>query len=451
MRLKEQHNNTTSTTDLNNNCVQTDDHLVQKPVYLQLKRTDGVSKEQQGQIDNRTASGSPTPDHLDSIELKELNSNHHVSNNNERTSPISSPHSRQPSPSQFSFSNLSISTHLTNGHSTNNSTNNNHSKCNGVCIVNQEPKSCKQQLIAPHRHLTASHSNGTVASQKIQIQLNGNAFSPSLTSLSSLNALNSNQQHSPLVPSYLSNSSKYTGYSSYGKLTHGAEHLPNTSSLCIDNIHSKTKIYNFKVVIVGEMASGKTSYIRKLTQPKNGSRNRYNYYMATKGVEAKCKLFEYDDNTLVNLEFWEIGGQENYVQMADMFCRDAFGAILMFDVQNKQSLESLLKWKQSLDASVRLNDNKSIPTVLVANKCDLETSSSWLMPDMLDSFCKKNNILTYFYASVRKNVNLENICKDLIEEMLIKYQHKEYKTFNSNHHKKKSLKKYYKCSHCTIL
>ena len=54
--------------------------------------------------------------------------------------------------------------------------------------------------------------------------------------------------------------------------------------------------------------------------------------------------------------------------MADMFMRDAFGAILMFDASNKQSLDSLLKWKQSLDNAVRLIDGKPIPTVLVANK-----------------------------------------------------------------------------------
>lgn len=220
MRLKEQ--NPTSTTDLNNNCVKTDDHLPKPQVHLQLKR----SSTENG-LNNRTS--------LESIELKELTNHvanhvaHHVTNHL-RTSPLvspSSPHSRQPSPSQLS---------IASGH-------HNHQKCNGVCVITSEPKaSCKPSN--SHRHLATSHSNGTVAPQKIQIQINGNSiFSPSLKSP---NALNS--PHSPLVPSsYLSNSSKYTGYSTYGKLTHGAEHLPNTSSLCIDNLHSKTKIYNFKV------------------------------------------------------------------------------------------------------------------------------------------------------------------------------------------------------------
>lgn len=210
MRLKEQ--NPTSTTDLNNNCVKTDDHLAKQQVHLQLKRSS---------TENGLSHGS-----LDSIELKEFSNN---VTNHLRTSPLvspSSPHSRQPSPSQ-----LSINNH------------HNHQRCNGVCVITSEPKaSCKPPN--PHRHLATSHSNGTVAPQKIQIQINGNAiFSPSLKSPNALNP-----PHSPLVPSsYLSNSSKYTGYSTYGKLTHGAEHLPNTSSLCIDNLHSKTKIYNFKV------------------------------------------------------------------------------------------------------------------------------------------------------------------------------------------------------------
>lgn len=189
MRLKEEQHNTTGTTDLNNNCVKADDHLVRqtRPVHLQLKRSS-------------TEQGLNGTNYLDSIELKELNNGnqHHVTNQ-QRTSPISSPHQRQPSPSQFSFNQIS------HNHS-------NHSKCNGVCVITNEPKSCNK----PHRHLTASQSNGIAVPQKIQIQLNGSAFSPSLTSLSSLNALNQTQ-HSPLVPSYLSNSSKYTGYSTYGE------------------------------------------------------------------------------------------------------------------------------------------------------------------------------------------------------------------------------------------
>lgn len=40
---------------------------------------------------------------------------------------------------------------------------------------------------------------------------------------------------------------------------------------------------------------------------------------------------------------------------------------------------------------------------------------------MLDLFCKRNNILTFYYASVRRNVNLENICYDLIAEVSCRF------------------------------
>lgn len=270
MRLKNEEQNSTSTTDLNNNCVKTDDHLVdtKQQVYLQLKRT--------GTEDGLNGTN------LDEIELKEFNSSNNlvdnnIINNNLRTK---SPIHRQPSPSQLSINHL------------------NHSKCNGVCVITNEPKSCnKLQKLNSHLHLSTSHSNGTVASQnkKIQLHLNGNLYTqPSQIKSPASLSHHSTQPHSPLVPSYLSNSSKYTGYSTYGvkKLSH-PEHLPNASSLCIDNLHTKTKIYNFKVVIVGDLAAGKTSYIRKLTQPKNGSRNRYNYYTATVSFRILEHLFEF--------------------------------------------------------------------------------------------------------------------------------------------------------------
>lgn len=50
----------------------------------------------------------------------------------------------------------------------------------------------------------------------------------------------------------------------------------------------------------------------------------------------------------------------------------------MFDASDKQSLDSILKWKQSLDSAVRLIDNKPIPTVLVANKVSCLFSSNFL-------------------------------------------------------------------------
>lgn len=39
------------------------------------------------------------------------------------------------------------------------------------------------------------------------------------------------------------------------------------------------------------------------------------------------------------------------------------------------------------------------------------------MPDRLEKFCKENNILTFFYTSVKKNVNLEVVCHCLVDEV----------------------------------
>lgn len=36
-------------------------------------------------------------------------------------------------------------------------------------------------------------------------------------------------------------------------------------------------------------------------------------------------------------------------------------------------------------------------------------------------------------------------------QMLLKYQRKEYKSCSNNYRQKKSLKKFYRCSNCTIL
>ncbi len=65
--------------------------------------------------------------------------------------------------------------------------------------------------------------------------------------------------------------------------------------------------YTFKCIIVGPAAVGKSSLIRRFIQ------NHFSLdYKFTIGVDFMAKTLEYENEELVKLSIWDIGGQERF-------------------------------------------------------------------------------------------------------------------------------------------
>lgn len=69
----------------------------------------------------------------------------------------------------------------------------------------------------------------------------------------------------------------------------------------------------------------------------------------------------------VRVNFWDLAGGDEYLEIRNEFYRDTQGAILVFDVTNRESFDSLDHWlKEAADAGA-----KSPPLAVCANKTDL--------------------------------------------------------------------------------
>lgn len=69
------------------------------------------------------------------------------------------------------------------------------------------------------------------------------------------------------------------------------------------------KEFLFKILVIGELGSGKTSFIKRYVH------NLFSeHYRATIGVDFALKVFTWDDedNTIVRLQLWDIAGQGKY-------------------------------------------------------------------------------------------------------------------------------------------
>lgn len=86
--------------------------------------------------------------------------------------------------------------------------------------------------------------------------------------------------------------------------------------------------YLWKVLVVGDVACGKTSLIKRIVH------NIFSHnYKATVGVDFALKVVKWDDRTVVRVQMWDVAGQERFGCMTHTYYKDGLGAFVVCDVQ----------------------------------------------------------------------------------------------------------------------
>ncbi len=71
-------------------------------------------------------------------------------------------------------------------------------------------------------------------------------------------------------------------------------------------------------------------------------------------------------------QIWDTAGQERFNSLGTAFYRGTDACILVFDVNDRCSFESLSLWKEKFEYHIGLTDHsKRFPFALVANKIDI--------------------------------------------------------------------------------
>lgn len=168
----------------------------------------------------------------------------------------------------------------------------------------------------------------------------------------------------------------------------------------------------FKVVVIGDSGVGKSSLVARYTD------DFFEEGMApTIGVDFKVKTVDVGEKR-VKLTMWDTAGQERFRTLTGSYYRGAQIAIIVFDVTNRASFDSVSTWLEEIDSNFT---HSSLIKVLVGNKIDkhpreVQVQQAIAMAkgqEMLyieTSAKTKTGVLDAFNSAVKQTL----LCEDLI-------------------------------------
>ncbi|EGT56361.1 CBN-RAB-3 protein [Caenorhabditis brenneri] len=161
--------------------------------------------------------------------------------------------------------------------------------------------------------------------------------------------------------------------------------------------------YMFKLLIIGNSSVGKTSFLFRYCDDSFTSA-----FVSTVGIDFKVKTVFRGDKR-VKLQIWDTAGQERYRTITTAYYRGAMGFILMYDITNEESFNSVQDWC----TQIKTYSWENAQVVLVGNKCDMDAERVVSMErgrQLADQLG-----LEFFETSAKENINVKAVFEKLVE------------------------------------
>jgi len=160
---------------------------------------------------------------------------------------------------------------------------------------------------------------------------------------------------------------------------------------------SPNKICQFKLVLLGESAVGKSSLVLRFVKGQF-----HEYQESTIGAAFLTQTVCLDDTT-VKFEIWDTAGQERYHSLAPMYYRGAQAAIVVYDITNQESFAKAKNWVKELQRQA----NPNIVIAFAGNKADL-ANKRMVEFEESQAYSEENGLL-FMETSAKTAMNVNDI------------------------------------------
>lgn len=163
---------------------------------------------------------------------------------------------------------------------------------------------------------------------------------------------------------------------------------------------------NFKVVLLGEGCVGKTSLVLRYCE------NKFNEQHVTTIQASFLRKRLNIAGKSVNLAIWDTAGQERFHALGPIYYRDANGALLVYDITDRDSFQKVQNWVKELRKML----GKDITLAIAGNKIDLEANRVVTLEEA--ELYASTVGAKHYSTSAKLNKGLEELFLDLAKRML---------------------------------
>ena len=174
----------------------------------------------------------------------------------------------------------------------------------------------------------------------------------------------------------------------------------------------------FKIIIVGDLSSGKTNIVTQYISHKFVQDSQ-----PTIGVEMFNKDFQINEDK-VSAQIWDTAGQEKYNALTSSYYKGAKGAIVVYDITQESTFLKVEQFVKDL----REKSDKNVYMILVGNKIDLEENRK-ISKEEGKKLADKLK-MGFFEVSAKNGTGIEDLFKNLIDNVYEK-NNREFKSMAS--------------------
>lgn len=158
-----------------------------------------------------------------------------------------------------------------------------------------------------------------------------------------------------------------------------------------------------RVVMIGDSSVGKTSIVHRMCRGQWTGDTRPTVSTAFYTLKGDESQYQQD------LQIWDTAGAERYRALNSVYYHNATGGILVFDLTNRTSFDSLSSW---VDEFMSLAQPGAL-LIVIGNKCDL-VKEFQVKPEEGEKWAKTHSF-KFFTTSAQDGTNINELANYLLQ------------------------------------